>query len=514
MPFNADPTTICPMRTFLSLQFLFALSGLLLVACGGGEPSPTPTPTPTLVPTPATTPTPTPVSIEAPTPSPKPSPTPTPTPIPSPTPTPTPTPTPVSIEAPTPSPEPSPTPTPTPTPSPTPTPTPTATLTPTPTPTPTPVLEGATSFTGTFPTTAPVDHVTKTGEQLVVQEAYPGFVYLYVQRSTQKGTVENIVTANDGEIVSAIPNAGLYLIQVEPGKESTFLSAVYSQSWALDGIPASSIVTGTVSVYDFFSFSTGEKLDCDNDHGDLAKLKAGRLGSSTEGVDLETSVPHQGDKVEHIDIARSILKRMEKAKKDGENVVFSMSLQSSESGAFSEDRGGCTTTLCKSIRLNQKLFYQNFLQMLDAQIASDPSVAEHAVFVMIAGNAGVDLDAELEELRKKFSKAFKHFKIVGGTKNPGEISTKLNHLKDNSVPNMAYSLAEFVPIFGRFRPAANCDGTSFAGPEVAAVLDHIWSKAPSLKATQVVEAFDQALSEQGKCNTLPQDVLVRRTIFP
>jgi len=364
------------------------------------------------------------------------------------------------------------------------------------------VLEGATTFTGTFPPTTPVDYVTKTGEQLAVQEAYPGFVYLYVQRSTQKGAVETFAIANDGEIVSAIPKAGLYLIEVEPGKESSFLSAGYSESWVLDGIPAIPLAIGTVIVHDAYSGSKTTKLDCEKDHGEAARIKAGRLGGSTEAVEARERVIHDRGKTYEIwkpwtDIANSMMVRLWEKKK-GENLVFNLSIGPDEEGLAKE---------------SHKLFLQTFLQTLDAEINADAalgtSVAEHVVLVIAAGNERTDLDKELGELREQFSEAFKHVLIVGGTKETGEIDTELNHLKDNSVkdnsaPNMVYSRGKNVPIIDG-GVVAICDGTSFAAPEVSAVLDYMWSRAPGLTATQLVEAFHQALSDQGENNALPQN---------
>lgn len=376
------------------------------------------------------------------------------------------------------------------------------------------VLDGATSFTGTFPATASVTYVTITGEVLTAEEAYPGYLYMYTDRKTPKSTIENLVIAEEGEIVSAIPNAGIYLIEVEPGQEAYFISSVYNEPWFFDAVPASPFVNGTVSVYDFYSFTTSSgKLDCKDDHGELVRLRAGRLGGSIEAVDLVTGIPHQGSQVTNIDIVQSMVKRMKKAKKDGDNVVFSLSIQPTSSNVLYKDRSGCTTASCNSIRHGQKVFFKHYIQMVDAQIAADPSIADRALFVIIAGNAGVDLDAELKELKDKYPKAFKHVKIVGATKDPGEISKVHNHLKNNDAQDIVYSLGEDVTIFDGNSAKAVCTGTSFAAPEVSAVLDHIWSKAPGLKATQVIESFNQALREQGKNNTIPENVIGTKQTF-
>jgi len=369
------------------------------------------------------------------------------------------------------------------------------------------VLEGAVLAKKKFPQPAPVMYVSKTGDELTLEEAFPGFVYLYVDRKTAKATVESAVAAQGGSIAGAIPYAGIYLIEVAQGKESAFLSAMFRESWVLEGIPAMPLVPGSVTLYDYFSFKKSDKMSCHWDHGDLARMQAARLGSDTQAVDLPTQVPNENDYVDHIDIAVDMLNKMKAASKSGQNVVFSMSLQPKTSGK-AINGSGCKEKACVAARLGQKAFHQQFLQMLDAQIAVDPKVAEHAAVVMIAGNAGVDLDVELTNLQKRFPRAFEHVKIVGGARGFGRIDTHLNHLRDNSVQNMVYSLGDDVEISPPddiTKTVATCSGTSFAGPEVAAVLDYIWSRNPALKATQVIDAFDKALAELGVNNTLLQN---------
>ena len=51
----------------------------------------------------------------------------------------------------------------------------------------------------------------------------------------------------------------------------------------------------------------------------------------------------------------------------------------------------------------------------------------------------------------------------------------------------------------------SCNGTSFASPEVARVLDFIWSRNPALTSAQLLTAFDLVVDNLGTGRVLPQD---------
>ncbi|VVB65530.1 Uncharacterised protein [Candidatus Gugararchaeum adminiculabundum] len=394
----------------------------------------------------------------------------------------------------------------------------TQTLTPVPV---TPLPPEGISFSGTFPEQKEITYPTKSGESLIAPSAYPGFVYIYADDSASVEDCQNAIAQNGGTIVSAMPDAGLYLIQVPEGTEAQFLNSMYEESWVLDAIPASPAEPGMISVYDMFGTGNSNTLNCGKDHGDLTKLEAGRLGGSTESVNLP-DLKAEGT-VEHIDIARSMRKRMEQAGKNNENVVFSLSMQSKESGRLvSEDRSDCTQSECIAARQGQAAYYRTFLQSFNREIKNNPAAADHAILVIIAGNGGVDLDNQISDLRTKYPDAFNHVVVVGGTDINGAKDNKYNHLNDDSIPegsthpSMVYSLGNEVTIFGG--PNSNiasgvCSGTSYAAPEVSAVLDYIWKQAPGLSASEVVDAFDQALDELGNGNTLPQQAGMTKQEF-
>lgn len=357
------------------------------------------------------------------------------------------------------------------------------------------VLEGAIAPNGAMPQgTANVSYLSKGGESLAAESAYPGFVYIFTENATL-ATVNASIMANGGSIASAIPRAGIYLIKVDSGKEGQFLSAMYGESWVLDGIPASAPAPSVVSLYDLFSYAQDPK-DCLANHGDLTKLIAGRLTQNTEETDVHGA--------QWISIAHDMAQRMATAKTANENVVFSLSLQSAESAAAaSGDKTGCASAQCSSIRHGQAAVLRMFLQLFDQQIKDDPAAAERSILVISAGNAGVDMDNDLGQLQNDYKDAFKHVKIVGGSNPDGEIEKGFNHAGDSSLP-IVYAPSDNVNIYNPVTSTmTECSGTSFAAPEVSAALDYIWSANPSLNASQVTEAFDKALAEMGKNKVIP-----------
>jgi hypothetical protein len=356
------------------------------------------------------------------------------------------------------------------------------------------VLEGAIALNGAMPQAANVSYLSKGGESLAAESAYPGFVYIFTKNASL-AEVNASVLSNGGSIASAIPRAGIYLIKVGPGKEGQFLSAMYGEKWVLDGIPASLPAPALVSVYDFFTGSQNP-TDCLANHGDFTKMIAGRLTQNTEEVDVANAP--------WISIATDVAQRMATAKAANENVVFSMSLQSSESASATPgDKTGCSSAQCNSIRHAQAAVLRMFLQVFDQQIKDDPAAAERAILVISAGNAGVDMDKELRQLQSQYQDAFKHVKIVGGSNPDGEIEKGFNHAGDSSLP-IVYAPSDSVNIYNQATSTmTECSGTSFAAPEVSAALDYIWSANPSLNASQVTEAFDKALAEMGRDKVIP-----------
>ncbi len=367
---------------------------------------------------------------------------------------------------------------------------------------PSSALDGTVKFNETLPALASVQYTTFDGTNLTVEESYPGLVYLFVEPFTDKRAVENVVKVKNGTIVGALPVAGLYTVRVSVGKEAYFLSSVYGQSWFLDGTPAFKVERGTVTLFDFFSGSTNPD-DCYADHGDLVNLLAKQFGASTEQVDVEFHL----SRVENTVIAHAAIEAAESAVSRGTlPAVFSFSLQSPVrplSGTERASGAACNSERCKVARQMEKNFLQAFFQAMETEFKVKPYVANSVMFVIIAGNQGVNLDKEINFLKTKFPSAFRRIKIIGGSDEGGSIARNLNYLSDNSGNDMAYARGVDVPI-GYPNVLTRCSGTSFAAPQVAAILEYIWRSNPSLKSYQVIDAFNKALAEQGVDGVIPQ----------
>lgn len=337
-----------------------------------------------------------------------------------------------------------------------------------------------------LPPLKPVPYVTKSGDSLVAPSAYPGYVYVFTDGAREVEAI-GIFIANRGTIVASMPDAGIYVVQVAEGSESAFLSTVYKSRWVESAIPVSPPQIAEIYVHDSGCTSNGE-LDCGDNHCVITSLGAGRLGGSV--VTTEMLVTKAGNLL--------LKERMmrEQLRAGGKNVVISLSLQSALSGELvSEDRTGCLSVECRSVRDAQKNFFLGYLKVLNEEMKKCPSKAKHFMISIAAGNAGVDLDAEIEDLREKYPAAFEHLMIVGGADKNGGIEKDFNHLTYNQgfPPEMIYALSDDVPVSRGNEVVAVCSGTSFSTPEVSAILDYIWRQVPDVTAKDLKSAMFGAL---------------------
>jgi len=362
---------------------------------------------------------------------------------------------------------------------------------------------GDAEFTGTLPQTAAIEYMDTQGNRNVM-EGYPGYVYIFANTSTDKDVISEAIEANGGEIVDSFSDAGIYTVKADEGTEGAFLSAMYRQSWFVDGSPAFEFVLSDIFMYDFYSGAMNPQ-DCRDDHGDIGRLKAGRMGGTIDATDVRNI---QGTWT--AGMARSIMDKAADAESRGVPAVFSFSLQSHESGntliTDAARASGCTIHNCTVVRNAQRAFLRTFFQTMDAEIRANPDAANNMMLVIASGNAGADLDNQLRSLKQRYPEAYKRIKIVGGSFANGNIIEQFNHLKDNSGGGMAYARGANVAIRN---PATGtvttCHGTSFAAPEVAAVLNEIWRRNPTLTSEEVIDAFNKALNELHTNGVMPQD---------
>jgi hypothetical protein len=192
-------------------------------------------------------------------------------------------------------------------------------------------------------------------------------------------------------------------------------------------------------------------------------------------------------------IARLLRDEMKSAYQAGEHAVINLSVQSLESGVqASTNKVGCSTGLCKEIRREELLLFISILHVLEY---AENGFANNTAVVVASGNAGIDLDVQLQAIKNQYPKAWKRVKIVGGTDSSGAIDRRFN----SSGSNMVYARGIDVNSMTH-----SCSGTSFAAPEMARVLDYVWRQVPSLTSEQLMQALDQSLAEES-IRAIPQD---------
>mgnify|MGYP001567577750 FL=1 len=360
-----------------------------------------------------------------------------------------------------------------------------------------------------------IPYTTKSGEELVAKSAFTGYVYVLTEDDKEEDAIKYF-ESNGGKVDSSIPDAGIYLVAVKEGTEGEFLSEAYKQEWVIDGMPVSPPSKGTISVHDFFSgnpvFTGNPKVDCDILHGNIVEIIASRFQASIERDELPLEI--EEDPKFTVKMIKRIRERIIKANKDCENIVFSLSLQSFDSAWMeSKQHSDCQEIDCQDVRNSQKIFYTMFLKMMNGLYKKNPTLLDNAIVVIIAGNAGVDIDKPISEVRNKYPEAFNHMLIVGGLYwgDEEEIILSFNHLRNNTLPgnslhpSMVYAVANEVPVFDKNKQSmVECEGTSFAAPQVAAAVDYIWRKTPELTASQVMDSFDRAMYDKGNAGMIPR----------
>lgn len=337
-----------------------------------------------------------------------------------------------------------------------------------------------------LPPQRPVPYVTKSGDSLVAPSAYPGYVYVFTDGALEVEAT-GIFIANRGRVVASMPDAGIYVVRVEEGTESAFLSNVYTSRWVESAIPVSPPQIAEIYVHDSGCTSDGE-LDCGDNHCVITSLGAGRLGGSVVTTEMLVN------KVGNLLLKEGQMR--DQLTTGGKNVVISLSLQSALSGDMvSEDRTGCLSVECRSVRDAQKNYLLMYMKILNEEMKKCPSKAKHFMISIAAGNAGVDLDAEIGELRDNYPAAFENLMVVGGSDKSGGIEKKFNHLTHNRgvPPGMIYALGDDVPVSRQNEVVAVCSGTSFSTPEVSAILDYVWREVPDVTAKDLKSAMFEAI---------------------
>jgi len=361
----------------------------------------------------------------------------------------------------------------------------------------------AISFQGEMPELANVTYQRADGTSVAI-EAYPGYVYMFVTYETRMNPVKSAVELNKGKIAAAAPVQGIYLIKTDdPAK---FLKEIYKEKWFVDGMPAFPIDLAVLGLFD--RFRNPEVIsDCEEHHGDitvrLAKSHNDQMRVNMVDIDTDThTFPEMALKMDQM---------MRDTVTNDTRLVMSFSLQShaSKLGVSAEEQGGkCQTILCQTVRDEQKMYLRMYLQTMDAMIQSNPIAAERSLMIISAGNAGVEIGIEINELRNEYPDAFKHFKIVGSSDTSGNV-VKTHNFIEAPDPGIVYALGVDKPIVATSSTGITntllCNGTSYSTPEVAGIIENVWTRHPNLTAEQMMTVFDTTVTELGRNRVLPVD---------
>lgn len=98
------------------------------------------------------------------------------------------------------------------------------------------ILDNAIFYSGQRPEPADITFTNTDGDSVTLQ-AYPGQIHLAVQPKTPVSKVKGLIGQYDGKIAGQIPALGIYLIEIKPGSEASFISGVQKDSVVLNASP-------------------------------------------------------------------------------------------------------------------------------------------------------------------------------------------------------------------------------------------------------------------------------------
>jgi hypothetical protein len=363
------------------------------------------------------------------------------------------------------------------------------------------VLYGATFFSGERPALGDVSYTSKTEGPLVGFNCYEGWVHLKVAEGTPEATVEEAVGEAGASVLAKTPQLGWYLLETGAGDEDAVLVELYENDWATDGNCVSPAVAGNGTSLDW---NSGPEVShpCLRYHGSLVTSIANRRNPAFSLESVESIAGNSND------LAALVGRKLEVVPEGSRQVLnlsLNFDLKPNETIAGKVTAGCDLACTKRRIGFQQFIFLRAFFEAMEYQWLKDPEVADRSLIVLIAGNTGVPLDAQLAGLRTSFPHAFERIAVVGGTEDDGSVEPgHFNYLDDDSSGNMMYARGEKVAVSSPETGEIECSGTSYAGPEVASVLEEVWKRAPHLTAAQILGGVRKALDQLGT-SILPQD---------
>jgi hypothetical protein len=95
------------------------------------------------------------------------------------------------------------------------------------------MFQGVIRYAGTYPNPTNISYVGIDGTPYTTVDAYPGWLELIVNPYFGVSYITNSIKSVGGTIMSAMPAAGLYWVQVTNGTESVVLSNLFKQYWVI-----------------------------------------------------------------------------------------------------------------------------------------------------------------------------------------------------------------------------------------------------------------------------------------
>jgi hypothetical protein len=334
---------------------------------------------------------------------------------------------------------------------------------------PTGLLASSYSLGGTLPAEGDITFTNEDGEVVTVT-GYPGLLTTIVDPGTSKSAVATAFGQLGAEIKGQMPNTGLYFVRVAAGSEAGFIASIYRYSWLKYAGPFAALEPAAMHLFDFPG--TEPYDDCISDHGTLVEAVATRRDISATSLDDVSPTP--------VDIARLLISRAVARSAAKTRTVFNLSLQ----GPFGPN--------IETYKENERQFLNLVFAQIEA-VSRQAKKVSYTLFVVAAGNYGLQLDGITQKLMDKNPKAFKSTLLVGGTSDSdGKKYERFNFVNADVPRGIVYARAVnvYIPLAA---PSYNCSGTSFAAPEVASVLDFVWRKAARKSSDEVLNAFYAAL---------------------
>ena len=356
-------------------------------------------------------------------------------------------------------------------------------------------LFGAVDFHGgPAPELVATEYRTQDGKLITTEDALSGWVQLVVDPLGAATNVQDAVAIQQGRILSKAPRLGLYLVEVPPGSVAAFIDSMRVNWWVEAAFPATLPTLGAKGGYSLvMDWNSEEGSYCGRNH--MFEVK--RLAEEQDGRVVTQDVEKLA--ADATKLALQVIANLHHAAINDMQMVINLSLQSTTSGTHEIEKGTfCATSICHSVREAQLNFLTIFFKAMEEAVRSDPKVGNAGLITIIAGNAGVDLDGEVDALKRKYPLGFERIQIVGGSTTNQAVDKSLNHLAVNKGGEMVYAPAKEVGL-GR------CSGTSFAAPKIAGALDRLWSSNRVATSAQALKAFRQAVVESNPEGVLPVD---------